>query len=108
VIGSFTTGFDIHQIAASNDLIFTSTKCGITEVWLKERITKFSSIKMGGGGNAKITSLTTDADGDMLFAGSSEGKIRVRAQIQLILTLCLKLKFFSWKEITTHVLAGKK
>ncbi|XP_052191307.1 putative E3 ubiquitin-protein ligase LIN-1 isoform X2 [Diospyros lotus] len=76
VIGSFTTGFDIHQIAASNDLIFTSTKCGITEVWLKERISKFSSIKMGGGGNAKITSLTTDADGDMLFAGSSEGKIR--------------------------------
>lgn len=31
-----------------------------------------------GAGNAKITSLTSDADGEMLFAGSSDGKIQVR------------------------------
>ncbi|KAM7518165.1 hypothetical protein LguiB_017127 [Lonicera macranthoides] len=75
VIGSVLTGLDIHSIAVNNDFIFTATKCGIIEVWLKERVTRVASIKMGGG-NAKITSLTSDADGEMLFAGSSDGKIQ--------------------------------
>lgn len=72
-----STGLDIHSIAVNNDFIFTATKCGIIEVWLKERVTRVASIKMGAG-NAKITSLTSDADGEMLFAGSSDGKIQVR------------------------------
>ncbi|KAF3446786.1 hypothetical protein FNV43_RR11966 [Rhamnella rubrinervis] len=77
--GSFSTGFDIHHITLSNDFIFTATKCGIIEVWLKERFTRVGSIKVGCGGNAKITSLASDMDGEMLFAGSSDGKIQVWA-----------------------------
>ncbi|KAL7175142.1 hypothetical protein ACSBR2_028862 [Camellia fascicularis] len=76
VIGTFSTGLDIHCMAVNNDLIFTATKCGIIEVWLKERVTRFASIRMGGGGHMRITSLTSDADGEMLFAGSSEGRIQ--------------------------------
>ncbi|XP_050363758.1 putative E3 ubiquitin-protein ligase LIN-1 [Argentina anserina] len=85
VQGSFSTGFDIHHIAINNDLIFTATKCGIIEVWLKERFTRIASIKTAGGArHAKITSLAADMDGGLLFAGSSDGRIQVRtSQYQL-------------------------
>ncbi|KAI7996926.1 Acetyl-CoA carboxylase 1 [Camellia lanceoleosa] len=56
---------------------FATIKCGIIEVWLKERVTRFASIRSGGG-HMRITSLTSDADGEMLFAASSEGRIQVR------------------------------
>ncbi|CAK9178413.1 unnamed protein product [Ilex paraguariensis] len=76
VVGSLSTAFDIHCIAVNNDFIFTATKVGIIEVWLKERVTRVASIKIGGQGLVKITSLTSDADGEMLFASSSDGKIQ--------------------------------
>ncbi|XAR61650.1 Ubiquitin--protein ligase [Bertholletia excelsa] len=79
VIGSLSTGYDIHCMEVNNDFIFTATKCGIIEVWLKERVIKVASIKACSGGHAKVTSLTSDANGDMLFAGSSEGKIQAWA-----------------------------
>ncbi|XVE76340.1 hypothetical protein DITRI_Ditri12bG0164300 [Diplodiscus trichospermus] len=79
VMGSFSTGFDIQRIAVNNDFIFTATKCGIIEVWLKERITRVASIKMGSKGHPKITSLVSDMDGGMLYAGSSDGKIQAWA-----------------------------
>ncbi|KAA8528755.1 hypothetical protein F0562_036110 [Nyssa sinensis] len=76
VIGSLSTGLDIHGIAVNEDYIFTASKCGMVEVWLKERVTRVASIKMGGGGHARISSLTSDTNGEMIFAGSSEGKIQ--------------------------------
>ncbi|KAL8135683.1 putative E3 ubiquitin-protein ligase LIN-1 isoform X2 [Apium graveolens] len=76
VTGSLTTGLDIQCITVNNDFIFTATRFGTIEVWLKERVTRVASIKMGSGGNAKITCLTSDRDGQMLFAGSSDGKIQ--------------------------------
>lgn len=79
VTGSLSTGFDIQCIAVSNDFLFTGTKCGTIEVWLKERVTRIAAIKMGGGGHTRITSLVLDANGDMLFAGSSDGKIQAWA-----------------------------
>ncbi|KAI3750748.1 hypothetical protein L2E82_21540 [Cichorium intybus] len=71
VIGSLSTGFDIQLLAVNNDFIFGATKSGTIEVWLKERFTRVASIK-----NAKVTSLASDADGEMLFAGSSDGRIQ--------------------------------
>lgn len=61
----------------SNDFIFGATKNGTIEVWLKERLTRVVSMKMSSG-ITKITSLAADAEGEMLFAGSSDGKIQVR------------------------------
>lgn len=77
--GSFSTGFDIQRIAINGDFIFTATKCGVIDIWLKERFTRVASIKMCCGGNAKFTCLASDMDGEMLLAGSSDGKIQVRA-----------------------------
>ncbi|GKA25161.1 putative ribonuclease H-like domain-containing protein, partial [Tanacetum coccineum] len=71
VTGSLLTGFDIQFLSVNNDFIFGATKSGTIEVWLKERLTKVASIK-----NAKITSLASDADGEMLFAGSYDGRIQ--------------------------------
>lgn len=82
VLGSFLTGLDIHRIAVNNDYIFTATKCGIIEVWLKESVAKVASIKMAGGGHSKITSLTSNMDDFMLFAGSSDGKIHVSDELR--------------------------
>ncbi|KAK9946928.1 hypothetical protein M0R45_012367 [Rubus argutus] len=79
VVGSFSTGFDIQRIAINNDLLFTATKCGTIEVWLKERFTRIASIKTASAGHAKITSLAADMDGGLLFAGSSDGRIQVWA-----------------------------
>lgn len=76
VTGSFSTGFDIQRIAVNSDFIFTATKSGIIEVWLKERVTRVSSIKVGSGWHARITCLTSDMDGAMLYAGTSDGKIQ--------------------------------
>ncbi|KAK4834644.1 hypothetical protein QYF36_026100 [Acer negundo] len=79
-VGTFTTGFDIQRLAVNSDFIFTATKCGIIEVWLKERVTRVGSIKVSSGsGHSKITSLVSDIDGGMLFAGSSDGKIQAWA-----------------------------
>ncbi|MED6135898.1 hypothetical protein PIB30_050991 [Stylosanthes scabra] len=76
--GSLSTGLDIHRVAINNDFIFAGTKFGTIEVWLKDKFTRVASIKMAGG-NTKITSLVSDADGMMLFVGSSDGKIQVWA-----------------------------
>lgn len=77
-MGSLTTGFDIQHVAVNSDFIFTATKCGIIEVWLKERVTRVASIKTNSsGGHAKITCLVADKDLGMLYAGSSDGKIQV-------------------------------
>lgn len=76
-IGSFCTEFDIHRLFVSNDFVFTGTKFGIIEVWLRERFTKVGSIKVGSGVGTKVTSLASDSEGEMLYAGSSDGKILV-------------------------------
>ncbi|RDX93915.1 putative E3 ubiquitin-protein ligase LIN-1, partial [Mucuna pruriens] len=76
VVGSLSTGLDIHRIAINSDFIFAGTKFGTIEVWLKDKFTRVASIKMAGG-HTKITSLVSDADGMMLFVGSSDGKIQV-------------------------------
>lgn len=78
-VGSFTTGIDIQHLAVNSDFIFTATKCGTIDVWLKERVTRVASVKANnsGGGHAKITCLVADNDVGMLFAGSSDGKIQV-------------------------------
>ncbi|KAL5778211.1 hypothetical protein ACOSP7_011137 [Xanthoceras sorbifolium] len=79
-VGTFSTGFDIQRIAVNSDFIFTATKFGLIEVWLKERVTtRVASIKIGGGGHSKITSLVSATDGVMLYAGSSDGKIQAWA-----------------------------
>ncbi|KAK7268600.1 hypothetical protein RIF29_21301 [Crotalaria pallida] len=78
VVGSLFTGFDIHRVAVNSDFIFAGTKYGTIEVWLKDKLTQVASIKMAGG-HTKITSLVSDADGLMLFVGSSDGKIQVWA-----------------------------
>lgn len=64
-------------MAINNDFMFTATKFGIIEVWLRERVRKATSIKTA---HAKITSLTSDMDETMLFAGSYDGKIQVRTK----------------------------
>lgn len=78
VVGSLSIGLDIHRIAINNDFIFAGTKFGTIEVWLKDKFTRVATIKMAGG-HTKITSLVSDADGMMLFVGSSDGKIQVWA-----------------------------
>ncbi|KAL2324995.1 hypothetical protein Fmac_024053 [Flemingia macrophylla] len=78
VVGSLSTGLDIHRIAINSDFILAGTKFGTIEVWLKDKFTRVASIKMAGG-HTKITSLVSDADGMMLLVGSSDGKIQVWA-----------------------------
>ncbi|XP_060962901.1 putative E3 ubiquitin-protein ligase LIN-1 isoform X1 [Cannabis sativa] len=78
IIGSFPSGFDIQGISINNDFIFTASKCGNIDIWIKERYTRIASIKMScGGGHTKFTSLTSDTLGEMLYAASSDGKIQV-------------------------------
>ncbi|CAI9116943.1 OLC1v1018239C1 [Oldenlandia corymbosa var. corymbosa] len=76
-VGTLSTTFDIQNITSNNDFIFTASKCGIIEVWLKGRVTKIGCIRMPGGNTTKLLSVASDIDGQMLFAGSSEGKIQV-------------------------------
>ncbi|XP_073052869.1 putative E3 ubiquitin-protein ligase LIN-1 [Primulina eburnea] len=76
VIGSLSTGLEIHQIAVNNDFILAATKCGVIEVWHKERMTNITHIKTRCGGSARITSLAMDSEGQKLFAGTSDGKIQ--------------------------------
>ncbi|MCE0482352.1 hypothetical protein HAX54_041039 [Datura stramonium] len=77
VIGTLSSGSDIQRLAVNNDFIFSATKSGTIEVWLQERVTKMTSIKMRSGGQTRITSLAVDKDGEMIFAGSTDGKIQV-------------------------------
>ncbi|XP_022937096.1 putative E3 ubiquitin-protein ligase LIN-1 isoform X1 [Cucurbita moschata] len=79
-VGSFSPGVDIHHMAVSTDLLFTASRLGmIIEVLSKEKYTKIGSLKLGSasGSHAKITYLTTDDDGGLLFVGTSGGKIQV-------------------------------
>lgn len=50
---------------------------GVIEVWLKERVSRIGYIRLHFAGNAKLTCLVSDSDGQMLFAGTSDGKIKV-------------------------------
>jgi WD40 repeat protein len=77
VTGSFPTGFDILRISVNGDFIFTATRSGTIEVWLRERVTRVASIEVGGGGYTRVTCLASDMDGGMLYAGTSDGKIQV-------------------------------
>lgn len=80
-MGSFSTGLDIQQMVVNNDLIFTATKCGIIEVWLRERVTKIAYIRVGNGRATSIDA--SDADGHKLYAGTSDGKLQVTTLIDL-------------------------
>ncbi|KAG0477879.1 hypothetical protein HPP92_012598 [Vanilla planifolia] len=77
--GSFVTPLDIYCISAADDFVFTGTKNGIIEVWIKERLARVGSIRVGPVGNAKVACLASDSEGEMLFSGSSDGKIQVWA-----------------------------
>lgn len=77
VLGTLSTGLDIQEITVNNDLIFTASRCGIIEVWLRERATKIGYIRLSTGNNTKLSTVASDMDGQMLFAGSSDGKIQV-------------------------------
>lgn len=77
VLGTLSTSLDIQKITVNTDFIFTASKCGIIEVWLKERVAKIGHVRMSAGNNTKLLSLASDMDGQMLFAGSSDGKIQV-------------------------------
>lgn len=78
-MGSLSTGVDIHHMAISTDFLFTASRCGIIDVWSKEKLTKVASLKLGNasGSHTKLTALTTDDDGELLLAGTSDGKIQV-------------------------------
>lgn len=107
-VGSFTTGIDIQHLAVNSDFIFTATKCGTIEVWLKERVTRVASVKANnsGGGHAKITCMVADNDVGMLYAGSSDGKIQVvclidemyiytiKSPCQIVILTCTHLIFY--------------
>lgn len=84
MVGSLATGLDIHRIAMTSDFIFTGTRCGTIEVWLKDKISRVASIKMAGS-HTKITSLVSDTDGVMLFVGSSGGKIQVTLLLLILI-----------------------
>ncbi|PKA66456.1 Putative E3 ubiquitin-protein ligase LIN-1 [Apostasia shenzhenica] len=77
--GSFVTALDIYCITVSDDFVFTGTKSGIIEIWIKDRLARVGSIKVGSAGNAKVSSLASDSEGEMLFSASSDGKIQVWA-----------------------------
>ncbi|KAI3953488.1 hypothetical protein MKW92_021138 [Papaver armeniacum] len=69
--GSSVDGSDIHCITANNDFVFIGTKSGITDIYLREQLVRVASIKTGSAReNSKITSLISDSDGEMLYAGS--------------------------------------
>ncbi|KAL0912612.1 hypothetical protein M5K25_018596 [Dendrobium thyrsiflorum] len=76
-IGSFMTNSDIYSISANDDFVFTGTKNGFIEVWMKDRLIRIGYLKVGNTGNTKVTSLVSDSEGEMLFSGSSDGKIKV-------------------------------
>ncbi|KAL3845328.1 hypothetical protein ACJIZ3_002731 [Penstemon smallii] len=76
IVGSLSTGLDIQQMTVNNDFIFTATKSGIIEVWLKDKVTKIAYIKMGSGGNARTMCIASDTEGQKLFAGTPEGKLQ--------------------------------
>ncbi|MCH95766.1 E3 ubiquitin-protein ligase LIN-1-like, partial [Trifolium medium] len=40
VVGSLSTGLDIHRAAINSDFIFAGTKFGTIEVWLKDKFTR--------------------------------------------------------------------
>lgn len=88
-MGCLPTGLDIQQTSVNNELIFAATKCGIIEVWLKERLTKIAYIKMASAGHARLTSIVSDADGQKLFAGTSDGRLQVTtSQLIILYTIC--------------------
>lgn len=104
-VGSFTTGIDIQHLAVNSDFIFTATKCGTIEVWLKERVTRVASVKASnsGGRHAKITCMVADNDVGMLYAGSSDGKIQVvcfidevyiKSPCKIVISTCTHLVFY--------------
>nr|GMC54899.1 putative E3 ubiquitin-protein ligase LIN-1 isoform X1 [Ipomoea batatas] len=76
VIGLFPSNSDIQQVMVNTDFIFLAMKCGTIEVWQKERATKIASLKLRSSGNTRITSLTPDKDGEMIFVGCSDGRIQ--------------------------------
>lgn len=94
VVGTLATGLDVQQCSVNNDFIFTATKCGIIEVWLKERVTKIAYIKMGTAGHARMTSITSDADGHKLFAGTSDGRIQVNFHLFSMCVIYITCNFF--------------
>nr|QEX51117.1 putative E3 ubiquitin-protein ligase LIN-1 isoform X1 [Cymbidium ensifolium] len=78
-IGSFITTSDIYSISVNDDFIFTGTKNGFIEVWMKDRLIRVGYLRVGGTANTKVTAIASDSEGEMVFSGSSDGKIKVWA-----------------------------
>ncbi|KAG6785670.1 hypothetical protein POTOM_007244 [Populus tomentosa] len=72
-------GEQLPHMAVNGDFIFTATRSGTIEVWLRERFARVASIKVGGGGHTRVTCLASDMNGGMLYAGTSDGRIQAWA-----------------------------
>lgn len=77
IVGSLPSPTDIHYIAVNNDFVFSGTKYGIIDVYLRGRLVHIGSLRISTVVNTRATSLVSDLDGDMLFASSSDGKVQV-------------------------------
>lgn len=104
VIGLFPSNSDIQQVMVNTDFIFLAMKCGTIEVWQKERATKIASLKLRSSGNTRITSLTPDKDGEMIFVGCSDGRIQVCWFIHPHLIFTLNINPRKWQQQLTTVI----
>lgn len=76
VLQSLSTIHNVQKLAVNKYFTFAATKVGVI-VWLNGRASSVGHITIPGTSSSKITSLASDADGQMLFIGWSDGKIQV-------------------------------
>ncbi|XP_022755020.1 putative E3 ubiquitin-protein ligase LIN-1 isoform X2 [Durio zibethinus] len=74
VVGSLPTTSEVRSMAISSELIYLGCKGGIVEVWDQEKQTRTEILQIGT--SRKVLCMTLDATEDILFVGTSDGRIQ--------------------------------
>ncbi|CAM6085489.1 unnamed protein product [Calypogeia fissa] len=73
LVGTMCTTSEVRSMAISEDFIYLGSSAGVIEVWLRERLLRVSTMNPG----SKVICLMLD--GDTLYSGHEDGKIRISA-----------------------------
>ncbi|CAI9100373.1 OLC1v1037356C1 [Oldenlandia corymbosa var. corymbosa] len=74
MVGSLPSTSEVRSMALSTDLLYLGCKGGLVEVWCKKKHSKVEALHAGT--NSKVLCMALTSNEDVLFIGTSDGKIQ--------------------------------
>ncbi|KAL6006192.1 hypothetical protein ACLOJK_040238 [Asimina triloba] len=83
MVGSLPSTLDVRSMVTSSELIYLGCKMGNVEIWSKENHSRVGTLATRN--NSRVLCLDVTEDGEVIVAGTSDGRIQVTIYIAFFL-----------------------